>query len=266
MMPAMTPIVLQHGLFGLGNVQVGKLKFSYFNGIDQAIAARGHPLIVPRVHPTGSIERRAGQMKRTILAQLSRLRKRHERVIIIAHSLGGLDARYMISRLDMDKHVSSLITVSTPHRGSPYANWCVKHLGERLGGLKLIRFLGLDMHAIADLTTERCARFNDEIIDSPRVRYFSISAARPMRLVPPFLFISHKVVSDAEGRNDGLVSVRSARWGDHLETWPADHLHVINKRLVVELKRPTGDMTNRYMDILDLLRRQHLLETNGEAP
>jgi triacylglycerol lipase len=247
----MTPIVLQHGLFGLGNFRVGRLKVSYFNGIDRAIAARGHPLIVPRVHPTGSIARRAGQLKRNILAQLSELNRREQRVVIIAHSLGGLDARYMISKLGMEERVAALVTISTPHRGSPYADWCVKHLGERLGGLKLIRFLGLDMRAIADLRTEQCARFNDEVPDSPGVKYFSISAARPMRLVPPFLFISHKVITDAEGRNDGLVSVRSAKWGHHLETWPADHLHVINKRLVPELRNATGDISPYYLRVLD---------------
>jgi len=47
--------------------------------------------------------------------------------------------------------------------------------------------------------------------------------------------------------------VKSAQWGEHLETWPADHLHVLNKRLVLELKDPTGDMTPRYMKLLDHL-------------
>ena len=52
----MTPIVLQHGLFGFSDFKLGKLKLSYFNGIDDAIAQRGHPLILSRVHPTSSIE------------------------------------------------------------------------------------------------------------------------------------------------------------------------------------------------------------------
>ena len=39
-----------------------------------------------------------------------------------------------------------------------------------------------------------------------------------------------KVIHDAEGENDSLVSVKSAVWGKHLGTWPADHWHTINKR------------------------------------
>ena len=48
-----------------------------------------------------------------------------DRVVIIAHSMGGLDARYMISRLGMDDRVTALVTITTPHRGSPYADWCL---------------------------------------------------------------------------------------------------------------------------------------------
>src|SRR2546422_740341 len=56
-------VVLHHGLFGTGDLKVGPLKFSYFRKIDRAIADRGHPLIVTRVHPSSSVENRARQLK-----------------------------------------------------------------------------------------------------------------------------------------------------------------------------------------------------------
>src|SRR3954451_22909982 len=155
----MTPIVLQHGLFGFADIKVGKLKFSYFHGIDRAILDRGHPVFISRVHPTSSIELRARQLRAQILTQLRALGRPKDRVIIIAHSMGGLDARYMISRLRMAARVAALITLSTPHRGSPYADWCLRNLGKRMGGLKLINFLHLNLHAVRDLTTEECAKF-----------------------------------------------------------------------------------------------------------
>ena len=46
-----------------------------------------------------------------------------EPVNLIAHSMGGLDARYLISRLGMADQVRSLTTISTPHRGSFMADW-----------------------------------------------------------------------------------------------------------------------------------------------
>src|SRR5436853_7430477 len=113
----MTPMVLQHGLFGFSDIGVGKLKLTYFNRIDRALAARGHPLIVPRVHPTGTIAKRAAMMKRSILKALDERAGPAERVVVFAHSMGGLDARYMISRLGMEDRGTALVTVFTPHRG-----------------------------------------------------------------------------------------------------------------------------------------------------
>ena len=134
----MTPIVLQHGLFGFTDIGVGKLKLTYFNRIDRALAARGHPLIIPRVHPTGTIAKRAAMMKRAILRTLDELDTPSARVVIFAHSMGGLDARYLISRLDMHERVAALVTVCTPHRGSAYADWCLQNVGRKLGGMKLV--------------------------------------------------------------------------------------------------------------------------------
>jgi triacylglycerol lipase len=246
----MTPIVLQHGLFGFGQFELGKIKLSYFHKIDRAFSERGHPLIVSRVHPTGPIRMRAMQLKKTIREEGRKLGVK-DRAVIVAHSMGGLDARYMIAKLGMAEHVAALVTVSTPHRGSPYADWCLANIGRRMGGLKLMNLLGLDVRAVSDLTLESCRRFNDTIPDHPDVRYFSISAARPIHRVAAFMMHSHKLISDAEGPNDGMVSVTSATWGEHLETWPCDHLHAINKRLVPEIRNRTGDIVPYYLRMLE---------------
>jgi triacylglycerol lipase len=156
----------------------------------------------------------------------------------------------------MDDRVKALVTITSPHRGSPYANWCLRNLGQRLGGLRLMNFLGWDVRAISDLTTANCATFNEQVLDAPGVRYLSVSAARPWHRVPAFAVHAHKIVYDAEGDNDSLVSVRSSTWAEHLGTWPADHFHTINKRLVVEIKNPTGDIVPYYMNTLDEVFRR----------
>jgi triacylglycerol lipase len=251
----MTPIVLHHGLFGFGELRFGKFKLAYYNGIDLAFEKRGHPIIVPHVHPTGSIERRARELKSIIRRQLKIIGRPKDRVVIFAHSMGGLDARYMITKLAMAPYVSALVTISTPHHGSAYADWCLKNL-HRVRGLQVMRFLGLDVDACGDLTIESCARFNEKIKDSPDVEYYSISASRPWHRIAPFFYHSHKVIADAQGPNDGLVSVDSAQWGEHLATWPADHLHVVNRRFVFEIKNKTGDVTPRYLDVLDRMTKE----------
>jgi len=229
---------------------------SNFRGIDRGIGEHGHPLIVSRVHPTAGIVTRARQLKENVLRQLDILGRPDERVVILAHSMGGLDARFMINKLGMADRVRALLTITTPHRGTAYADWCVRNLGQRLGGLRLLNFIGWDMQAAVDLQTENCRRFNEEVPDHPDVRYFSVSAARPWHRVPAFALHAYKVVYDAEGDNDGLVSVRSSTWGEHLGVWPADHFHTINKRLVLELKNPTGDITPYYLSALDEMMRR----------
>jgi triacylglycerol lipase len=143
--------------------------------------------------------------------------------------------------------------VSTPHRGSPYADWCLQHLGHRLGGLGLMHFIGLDVQALADLTTEECRRFNERVPDAPQVRYYSVGGSRPWNRVPPFALHSYKVIRDAEGANDCLVSVKSSKWGKHLGVWPADHFHQLNKRMIFELIEPTGNITPYYLKLLDAI-------------
>jgi triacylglycerol lipase len=251
----MLPIVLHHGIFGFGNFRIGKLKLSYFaGGIERALAERGHPLIVSRVHPTAGIATRARQLKETILRQLDILGRPNDPVIVFGHSMGGLDARYMIRCLGMEDRVRALVTISTPHRGSSYADWCLRNLGYRLGGLRLMRLIGFDVQAVSDLTLESCRRFNERVPDSPAVRYYSVSASRPWNRVPAFALHAYKVIHDVEGENDCLVSVKSAIWGKHLGTWPADHFHQINKRLVLELIEPTGNITPYYLKLLDALK------------
>src|SRR5947207_15707617 len=63
-------IVLHHGFCGFDAIQLGKLKLAYFGEIERALIERGHPVIVTRVHPTGGIERRARELKSSILKQL----------------------------------------------------------------------------------------------------------------------------------------------------------------------------------------------------
>lgn len=256
----MTPIVLHHGLFGFGNVRVGPVAMRYFSGgIERAIREAGHPLIIARTHPTGGIALRARQLKEAILTQLAAMGRSGAPVAIVAHSMGGLDARYMIARLGMAGRVATLLTVCTPHRGSAYADWFVQNVGVRLGGGRLASALGLDVRAAVDLTTSSMSEFNRTVPDAPGVRYFSVSAACPAGQHAPLFAHSHPIVYRAEGENDGVVSLVSARWGEHLCTWPVDHLHAINKRLTPAALRPEGEMTPRYAALLENLRRRGAL-------
>ncbi|HRK29955.1 MAG TPA: hypothetical protein PLD59_02670 [Tepidisphaeraceae bacterium] len=257
-MTLVPPVVLHHGLFGFGNIRIGPFPLRYFAGrIERAITEMGHPLIIARCHPTGPIELRARQLKQLIIRDRQSLRRANESVIILAHSLGGLDARYMVTHLGMADRVQAIVTLATPHRGSSYADWVVQNLGDRLGGKSLISKLGIDLRALADLTTGSMATFNSQTPNAPGVDYFSVAGVQNASKCAPFLLHSHSVVFRCEGENDGVVSLNSAKWGQFLGTWPTDHLHIINKRFTPESLLPRHDVTARYTAILEtVLGRQ----------
>ncbi|MEZ0267127.1 MAG: esterase/lipase family protein, partial [Phycisphaerae bacterium] len=166
--PSLPPVFLHHGLFGYDSKGVGRFRWAYFQGIDKALRRAGYTVCPTKVHPTGGVARRAAELKTFIVDALNGMGLPADtRVLLVGHSMGGLDARYMVSKLGMEDRVSAVLTVTCPHRGTPYADWCVRHFGKRLGGFELMQMLGIDVQGIRDVTTDGCARFNEEVPDVP---------------------------------------------------------------------------------------------------
>ena len=132
----------------------------------------------------------------------------------------------MIARLGMADRVLSLTTIGTPHRGSSFADWGIRRLSRVV--IPMLRSMGLPHQAFYDLTTESCRRFNDEVPNVPGVHYHSIAGRCEIPWVGPEWRFSFRVVSKAEGPNDGVVSVASAAWGESHEVWAGDHLNLVN--------------------------------------
>src|SRR5688500_12954974 len=63
-----TPIVLVHGLFGFDKIDAfGATIANYFPGIPEFMIAAGNRVFVPFLSPTGSVEKRAKQLRDYIL-------------------------------------------------------------------------------------------------------------------------------------------------------------------------------------------------------
>src|SRR4051812_388083 len=113
------PIVLVHGLCGFDRLYAFRRPVKdYFPGIRAHLEAAGNRVLAARVSPTSGVARRAADLKRFIDLEVPA-----GPVHVIGHSMGGLDARYMIAKLGMESRVKSLTTVGTPHRGTTFADW-----------------------------------------------------------------------------------------------------------------------------------------------
>lgn len=240
-----TPVVLVHGLCGFSRVQVaGCTLVSYFPGIVEAFEAAGNRVLVPYLSATAGVAQRARELRDCILHNSP-----HDPVHLVAHSMGGLDARWMIAHLGMERHVLTLTTIGTPHRGTPFADWGVHRL-ERLVR-PVLDFIGLPAQAFYDLTTERCRQFNEKTPDDPNVRYFSVAGRHDGNFCNPEWLLPYHIVRSAEGDNDGVVSVASARYGEDAAVWEGDHLSLVNWLNPVNALRNVGrDPVPRYSGLL----------------
>ncbi|KAK2465290.1 hypothetical protein APHAL10511_002644 [Amanita phalloides] len=123
------PIVLCHGLYGFdtrGPSSFPSIRMHYWaNVLNILKGTLGADVIVTSVPGTGSVSSRSESLDRQL-----QTRAHGRGVNLLAHSMGGLDCRYLISHIKPTDYVPlSLTTISTPHRGSPFMDWCAENLG-----------------------------------------------------------------------------------------------------------------------------------------
>jgi triacylglycerol lipase len=258
----LSTIVLAHGLFGFGDLLPGILSFlpsvHYFNGVAEHLRDAKHTVLEPQVNPIGSIQSRANQLADKILKQADPTEKVH----IIAHSMGGLDARCAIAqRPDLAGRVATLVTIGTPHRGSPVADAVMLNTGPLLNRIPdfLKQKLKNNAGAMRDLTTAACIAFDESTPDASSVRYINVAGDASKAGNELFLLQLASSIGSLTGEiNDGVVTKSSAlRPGNqHLADWPTDHSEEIgwSKALLsLQREKAMADHLARYDAIVDLL-------------
>lgn len=261
------PIVLAHGLLGFDELRLaGKYLpgVQYWRGIREALQHAGVEVITTSVPTTGSIKDRAEALHEQIRDKAS-----GKDVNIVAHSMGGLDARWLISRIQPPEFkVKSLTTIATPHRGSSAADMLFRDIGQdNINQLyKVLARLKVDTGAFGQLTRNYMAEtFNPVTPNDPDVRYFSYGAAAQPHIMSVFR-LSHDLMELVEGPNDGLVSVDSSRWGEYKGTlMGVTHLDLINwtnrlKRIAtrMSLVKQEFNAVAFYLAIADTLAQEGL--------
>ena len=113
------PIILVHGLAVRDCIFMKP-----FGQIERILKIEGFNVSRSKIDAFAPIEQNAESLKEEIL----KIVKEHgvDKVNIVAHSKGGLDAKYMIEKLDMADRVASLTTLCTPHKGSVFSRGFIK--------------------------------------------------------------------------------------------------------------------------------------------
>jgi len=249
------PVILVHGLFGFDRIGVPGAKLHYFRGLVDHLATLGCHAHAVRLPPAASVPERA-QVLADKIAALP-----HDRVDIIAHSLGGLDARYALAHCGLASRVRSLVTIGTPHRGTPLADLATE--GPLGLGRKAIAALGIPLAALDWLSPAALEKFNREVLDAPGVRYACVVGGMREASTPIPLAIApaHAYLRKLAGANDGLVPIASQFWGETLAEIEADHFAQVGWTLGI---RKTFDALGLYAFVVARLGDVMLGSPHGD--
>ena len=99
-------------------------KLDYFFRVKEYLQSHGEEVYNATIPPFQGVEQRSEELAKIIDDILYETWS--EKLHIIAHSQGGVDSRYVISALGYENKVASLITIATPHLGTPLADYVLK--------------------------------------------------------------------------------------------------------------------------------------------
>lgn len=213
------PILMVHGVFFRDTNF-----FNYWGRIPKELEINGAQIFYGNHPSAASIAECAEELKKRIEYILEKTGA--EKVNIIAHSKGGLDSRYAISKLGIADCVASLTTINTPHRGCLFADYLLTKIPSNVKD-KVAETYNSALHkfgepapdflaAVNDLTDSYCQQLNSELSTPEGVYCQSVGSVLPKATGGKFpLNFSYHLVKYFDGENDGLVSEKSFRWGEN---------------------------------------------------
>ena len=234
---------------------------------DVAMLMRGHSTLAfaPNIVPYAKIETRAARWVR--LMHKIKEQTGADKLNIVAHSMGGLDIRYALSKLDADRHVHSFTSVCTPHRGTSLAELALNTptgIRDKIGdfldwmGDRVYPTTKSDtMGSVGQLTRQYLTDiFNPDVKDVPDIPYYSYSSAVGKGTAHSIKVITryqNNHIFENEGLNDGMVSVASSKWGEHIKTENLSHLEQMNLRVKEDRKSLFNSF---WLDVLKMLQER----------
>ena len=233
------PLIMVHGV-GFRDLKY----FNYWGRIPRELTRYGATVYYGNQEAMGTIAYNAGDITRKVREVMAETGC--EKVNIIAHSKGGLDSRYAVSRLGLGDCVASLTTVCTPHHGCRFVDyacrlpeglyrfvaWCLDGSFRRFGDQNPDFYT-----ATHQFSTAASRQFNLEVPDVAGVYYQSYASVMGNVLSDLLLWVPYCLIYPLEGPNDGLVSVESAKWGEFRSVFTSKKLRGISHGDMIDLKR-----------------------------
>jgi triacylglycerol lipase len=221
------PIVLHHG-FNASTTN----SWAYYR-VKEVLERDGQFVVLTEVEPFAGVEVRARRLATQLdaaRAAFCQARRPNDaacltntKVNLVAHSMGGLDARYLVSVLGYGDRVASVTTISSPHRGTAVADFALKilpdsdtHVGVAINALasafgrtftqdELARDANVRA-AMESLAESRAEAFAQRTPNDPRVFYQSWAGVSRAIGGPRYADAQQRVLEACEGRYFGSVA------------------------------------------------------------
>lgn len=213
-------LTLVHGFPGFST----EFGLSYFRGVEDFLNSQfqNMDIFIPALSPPFGLDtapHRATQLLELLQGEFDASEKIH----LIAHSGGGLDARMLASPagLNFGPRLATVTTIGTPHHGSLIADILASGAEAVAAAIPAIDNFA---DATKGYTGAAMKSFNAKFTDAPGVSYFSYAGKKMLR--PPFS-LSGPIIFAKEGPNDGWISVQSATYGTFVAAVDADHFEEV---------------------------------------
>ena len=235
-------IVLIPGAGSSGAKVSGFARFfgrSYFNTFQRALQKQGLKSVVcPKLQDDDrrSLEEREDDYANVIQSS----HQDNKSVVIVGHSMGGLIGRLLAQDPRVARKIRSVLTISTPHQGTPLADLAIYHEGKKDFLGRILKAFGPTAKNNRYLPEMQMTRRNSpedvfraqEIADNSAVSYFSISNSFETQLSP--LLVTRKMISsllrkyhrdetEFGAKNDGVVPEFSMIHGTYLGHLQVNH-------------------------------------------
>lgn len=257
------PILMVHGVF-FRDFRY----FNYWGRIPAALENNGATVFYGNHQSAAAVEVSGQELSERILQIINETGC--EKVNIIAHSKGGLDCRSALANPEIAKHVASLTTINTPHRGCEFADYLLSKIPKREqdrvartynAALKKLGDSNPDfLAAVNNLTASFCREFSERILDAEGVYYQSIGSKLNKASGGRFpLNFTYHLAHYFDGANDGLVGDVSFQWGEDYRLLTVKGKRGISHGDMIDLNRENisaFDVREFYVQLVADLKRR----------
>lgn len=262
------PILLVHGM-GFRD----RKHLNYWGRIPKKLEAKGAQIFYGHQDSNATIEENAVMVAKSLSDVLSRTGA--EKVNIIAHSKGGLEARYLISSLGMADKVATLSTINTPHNGSRTVDRLLKFPRPliKIAGkctdiwMRLLGDKSPDTFSVLyQFKSSSAAHFNEENPAAEGVYYQSFWFKMKHAFSDITMVIPYLAVKLSEGDNDGLLPESAIIYGNYRGMYTSSSGRGISHADEVDLRRmrftrkkpsndhEVSDITEFYIQLVSELK------------